>query len=76
MQQRLPKKVCTSSAAGHLTIQQVTKLQSLPSTRTMYGTMLEVSISQDMLMVQSHLVHSPWSLEVPRLIHNRKFQKL
>ena len=57
MLQHLPKKACTSSVALHMIRQQVTKLQSLPSTKTMYGTMLEVSISQDMLMVQSHLVH-------------------
>ena len=57
MLQLLPKKACTSSAAGHMIHQQVEELQSLLSTRTMNGTMLEASNNQDTVMVRSHLVH-------------------
>ena len=57
MLQPVLKKVYTSSAALQEIHQQVTKLQSLPNTRTINGTMLEASNNQDTVMVRSRLVH-------------------
>ena len=56
MLQHLPNKAYTLSVAGQLIHQQVRELQLLPNTRTINGTMLEVSISQEIVMVRSHMV--------------------
>ena len=57
MQQHQLKKVFTLSVASQMIHHQETELQSLPSTRTINGTMLEASNKRETLMVQSRLVH-------------------